>query len=377
MGLFLWKIYSPASGFEYKTYQLILCCMLKISFFKKLVTCTLAGLVIGASTLRMGFTFLREWLPVKVIVNVPSLLLAAAIIYAVIWQIRKTNNPATLAFWQGLLRYGVAFDLATFGWEKLFHFQFVVPLSKLDIPFSDFSSQDLFWAFFSHSYPLGCIIAGCQITGAMLLLHHRTRLVGVFILLPVLGNILLMDIFYEVGTTVIVHASIMMLGTLYFLFIEFNRLKEFFFAAKDQLPALHLSKYLKIAIRLSIIYIPLLLIAMRGKPNRDPELMGKYEVKQIIVNQQVLSRVSCADSILTLVYFDIKNGCVFEFNTLKSRWYGIYKKENNYLEIKWHDPADKPIFTGIMSPGNTARNLILTGALGIDSMKITLQKTND
>jgi hypothetical protein len=351
--------------------------MQKISFSKKLITCTLAGLVIGASSLRVGFTFLRTWLPVGIISAISFLLLAAAVIYAVIWQVRKTNKPATLAFWQGLIRYGVAFDLATFGFEKLFHLQLVMPLSKLDMPYSSFSSQDLFWAFFSHSYPLGCIIAGCQIMGALLLLFHRTRLAGVFILLPVLANILLMDIFYHIGNSVVVHASIMMTGTLYFLFIEFNRLKEFFFVAKDQLPTLYLPKYLKIVIRLSVIYIPLLLIATHGGPDKDPQLKGKYEVKEIKLNQQVLSRTGCADSILTLVYFDIKNGCVFEFNTVQRRWCGNYNKKNNKLEIKWYAPKDKPAFTGEMSPVNAAGNLILTGTLGNDSMTMTLQKINN
>ncbi|NML36782.1 hypothetical protein HHL17_06190 [Chitinophaga sp. G-6-1-13] len=350
--------------------------MQKIPLFQKIITCTLAGLVIGAAVLRICFTFIRAWLPIRMITIVPALLLAAAVIYAVIWSVRKTNNPATLAFWQGALRYGVAFDLATFGWEKLFHFQFVVPLSKLDLPFNSFSSQDLFWAFFSHSYPLGCMIAGCQIMGAMLLLFSRTRLAGVFVLLPVLANILLMDIFYQIGTTVVIHASIMMAGVLYFLFIEFDRLKAFFFAAKDQLPSLPISQYFKTAVRLSIIYIPLLLIAMREKPDRDPQLMGKYEVKQMTVNQQVLNPSSCEDSILTRVYFDIKNGCVFEFNTTQRRWYGIYKKKGDQLEIKWASTG-KPVFTGVMSPVNPSGNIALTGVLGNDSMKMILQKTNN
>jgi hypothetical protein len=348
--------------------------MQKISFLKKLITCGLAGLVIYASTLRMSFTFARTWIPLRFIAIPPFLLLVAAIIYAVIWQIRKTDNPATLAFWQGVLRYGVAFDLACFGWEKLFHLQLAgMPQSKLDIPVSNLSSQDLFWIFFSHSYLFSCIIAACQIMGAMLLLVRKTRLLGVFILLPVLTNILLMDIFYEVGTSVVVHASIMMAGTLYFLFIEFNRLKEFFFKAKDQLPALNLSKYAKMTIRLSIIYIPMLLIAMHGNLDKDPLLRGKYEVKQLMVNQQVLSH-NCTDSLLTLVYFDIRNECVFEFNSQQRRWYGFYKKDDNSLQIKWRAPAGKPTFTGVLLPVNTTGHIILTGALGNDSMKITLQK---
>ena len=239
--------------------------MQRISFLKKIITCVLAGLVVGAFTFRQNITWLRTWVPVRVMSLISFFCLAAAVIYAFIWQARKTNRPATLAFWQGLIRYGVAFDLASFGWEKICHLQLVMPQSKLDLPYSSFSPSDLFWYFFSHSYLFGCIIAGFQITGAMLLLFRRTRLLGVFVLLPVLANILLMDIFYQIGDSVVVHASIMMLGVLYFLFIEFNRLKEFFFAAKDQLPALNLSKYFKIAIRLSIIYLPLLFRDVRER----------------------------------------------------------------------------------------------------------------
>jgi hypothetical protein len=110
----------------------------------------------------------------------------------------------------------------------------------------------------------------------------------VFILLPVLANILLMDIFYQIGDSVVVHTSIMMLGTLYFLFIEFDRLKEFFFVAKDRLPSLNVSSYRKMAIRLSIIYVPLLLIAMHGRTDKHPQLTGKYAVRQLQAARQVI-----------------------------------------------------------------------------------------
>jgi hypothetical protein len=350
--------------------------MQKIPFIKKFITCVLAGLVVGAFTFRQGITYFRAWVPLRIINLIPFLCLVAAVICALIWQARKTNRPATLAFWQGLIRYAVAFDLAEFGWAKICHLQLVMPMSKLDLPYRSFSPSDLFWYFFSHSYLFGCIIAGLQIVGAMLLLFHRTRLVGVFVLLPVLANILLMDIFYQIGVSVVIHASIMMLGALYFLFIEFDRLKEFFFAAKDQLPALNLSKYLKIAIRLSIIYIPLLFIAMHGKTDKYPQLTGKYEVKQLKMGQQILNRTGCADSILTVVYFDIKNGCVFEFNTPQKRWNGTYKLENNHLEINWRTPVDKPVFKGNMSPLNASGTLMLTGQLGNDSMNLVIQKVN-
>jgi hypothetical protein len=348
--------------------------MHKISFPGKLITCILAGLVIGASALRISVTYFRAWGTIRSFSIIPFLTLIIAVAYAIIWQVRKTNNPSTLAFWQGLIRYGVAFDLAEFGWTKICHLQLVMPLSKLDLPYKSFSSTDLFWTFFSHSYLFGCIIAALQITGAMLLLFHRTRLVGVFILLPVLSNILLMDIFYQIGNSVVIHASIMMAGILYFLIIEFNRLKEFFFAATNRLPALHFSKLVKWVIRLSIIYIPLLLIASHGSINKYPELTGKYEVKQLSTNGQLLNKSGSADSTLTVVYFDIKNGCVFQFNTTAKRWNGVFIKDSNHLKIKWISPPGKPVFNGIMSKVNDSGKLSLTGTLGKDSIEIVLQK---
>lgn len=350
--------------------------MHRISFIKKLITCLLAGLVIGACAFRISITYFRAWGTIGSFSIIPFLTVVASVLYALIWQARKTNNPSTLAFWQGLIRYGVAFDLAEFGWAKICHRQLIIPLNRLDLPLKSLSPPDLFWTFFSHSYVFGCIIASLQITGAILLLFHRTRLVGVFILLPVLANILLMDIFYQIGPSVVVHTSIMMAGILYFLFIEFNRLKEFFFAETNRLPELQFSRYVKWIIRLSIIYIPLLLIATHSGPDKYPALTGKYEVKQISINQQMLHRVNC-DSILTVVYFDIKNGCVFQFNTPANRWKGIFTKDNNHLRINWFSPADKPVFNGTMSTGNGSGKLMLTGMLGKDSLDMILQKANN
>lgn len=193
-------------------------------------------MVIGAAVFRQGVTYFRTWVPSRELALVPFIAVTVAVICVIVWQVRKTNKPGALAFWQGLIRYGVAFDLAEFGWAKICRLQLVMPISKLDLPYCSFSPSDLFWTFFSHSYLLDCIIGGLQIAGALLLLFRRTRLVGVFIPLPVLANILLMDIFYQIGNSVVVHASIMMAGVLYLLFIEFHRLKEFFFGAKDQLP---------------------------------------------------------------------------------------------------------------------------------------------
>ena len=140
------------------------------------------------------------------------------------------------------------------------------------------------------------------------------------------------------------------------------------------MPAVKLSRYFKMAIRLSIIYIPLLLIAMHGPIDKHPQLTGKYEVRQLQIAKQTLYRTSCADSILTAVYFDVNNSCVFEFNTPLRRWNGTYTLVADHLQISWRSPADKPVFSGIMSPVSDSGRLALTGVLGADSLHIIMHK---
>ena len=57
---------------------------------------------------------------------------------------------------------------------------------------------ELTWTYFGFSHGMSAIIAFAQIGGSVLLLFRKTALLGVCLLLPVLLNIILIDIFYEI-----------------------------------------------------------------------------------------------------------------------------------------------------------------------------------
>lgn len=63
--------------------------MYRISFVKKLITCILAGLVIGASAFRISITYFRTWETIGSFSIIPFLTVLTAIVYAVIWQAQK------------------------------------------------------------------------------------------------------------------------------------------------------------------------------------------------------------------------------------------------------------------------------------------------
>ena len=119
------------------------------------------------------------------------------------------------------------------------------------------------------------------------------------------------------------------------------------------------------------------MIATHDRVDKYPDLTGNYEVIQLRINQKLLHSNTYADSMLTVVYFDIKNGCVFQFNTLAKRWNGTFTKDRNHLKIKWFSPPGKPVFDGTMDKINDSGKLMLIGLFGKDLITVILQKVNN
>jgi hypothetical protein len=347
----------------------------------KLLVCFLAGLAAGATLLRVGRWFIGPWVPVVGLLTGAVLVLVGAVGYGLYWCQQPAGRPAdvqVLAFWQGLLRYAVAFDLSLFGWQKLFHLQFFVPLGMLDLPFSSFSGENLTWAYFGHSYPYRFAIGAVQIGGALLLLFHRTRLLGVLVLLPVLVNILLIDYFYQLAVGVFLQALIHLAGLLYLLGLEYERLVTFFLRTPNNLPRLAVPRPLvRTLMRFSVVYGPLLLLCGYEFPDTYPQLTGKYTVRNVQLDGRPQAASSCQDSVLTLVYLDIGHDCVFEFNDTKRRLFGNYTYEasNRQLHVVWRFPTLRPdSLMATLTPTSTPGSLLATGRLGKQSVGFTLVK---
>jgi hypothetical protein len=345
----------------------------------KLLLCSLTGLVTGAVLLRVGRWVIGPWTPYAGLLTGAVLVLLGALSYGVYWGRQpagRLNDGLILAFWQGLLRYAVAFDLSLIGWQKIFKLQFFVPLGMLDLPFSSLSGEDLTWAYFGHSYPYRCVIGALQIAGALLLLFHRTRLLGVLTLLPVMVNILLVDYFYQLPVGVFWQALIHLTALLYLLGLDYERLVTLLLRTPPYLPRLTIGRPLvRTLVRLSVVYGPLLLLSGHEFPDTYPQLTGKYAVRNVQFNGQRLTARSCQDSVLTTVYLDIGHDCVFEFNDTQRRLYGNYTYECRQLRVAWRRPTPRPdTLTATLTPTSTPGSLLAIGHLGEQAVRFTLVK---
>src|SRR5579863_7195729 len=252
---------------------------------RKLAICLLIGVVAAFVAQRIIYRIFWEfgdrWIPPPVYAIAGLVLVVAA---TFIFRRR------VIAAWQGILAGWIALDLAMFGWQKLFHLQGQVPLGRLDEPFSSFSGEDLTWAFFGRSFPFFCLIGILQIAGALLLMFRRTRLFGAIFLLPVILNIVLLNIFYGFDAGDTVHVFILLVGLSCLILVHYKQLAAVFFRGGGQsgggvLPAI-------------VIVAPLMLVLSFGSPDRNPQLTGKYRVKDLTVNGVKMGLTSCQDSVL-------------------------------------------------------------------------------
>lgn len=109
-------------------------------------------------------------------------------------------------------RYLVALLLFMYGFAKLNGSQFTVLDSELDRPMGEVSGFWLTWYYFGFSRAYGTLIALGQVGGAALLLWRRTTLLGALVLLPVVANIILVNVFYGIDLGAMIVSFLLLAG---------------------------------------------------------------------------------------------------------------------------------------------------------------------
>ena len=358
--------------------------MEKKSFAQNAFACILASIIIGGALGRLANRFFTYGVPPLVLVGTTLLMLLPSIVFSIVWYRKGKNgtidSSKTLAWVRGLLAYGLALQLCLVGWEKIFHLQFIIPIGKLDNPFSSFSRTDLLWAFFGQSYAFILVIGFIQILSGVSLLFRRTRLLGTFIAIPVLLNIILLDIFYEIEPGPTALAFTLLIGVMYFMLIEYERLKTFFFKAKNALPIIQLkSLAFKNILRILIVIVPMIVILTNKRLApyvyvKTQLPTGRYEVKHLSIDDKIIDVKNCRDSVLTMVY--IEHDIVFQSRDVDKRLFGQYNYDDQTKQIKavWHYPHSmKDTLTATVT--KKENELIFDGKMGARKIHMELLKT--
>ncbi|HJT32678.1 MAG TPA: hypothetical protein VJ783_11610 [Pirellulales bacterium] len=97
-----------------------------------------------------------------------------------------------------LARLFLALNFLAYGASKLLNLQFAWGYEQFDRPVRQLGGMGLVWTFFAYSRPYQICIGVVEIVPALLLLSQRTTALGAVIYLPVIVNVVLVDLCYTV-----------------------------------------------------------------------------------------------------------------------------------------------------------------------------------
>jgi uncharacterized membrane protein YphA (DoxX/SURF4 family) len=125
-----------------------------------------------------------------------------AVIGCFIWSIldRKRSSYNTANYWLCvLLRYFLAVVMLSYGFAKVFHLQMPYPyLSRLVQPYGDSSPMGLAWTYVGQSKGFSAFVGWSEVICGLLLFFRKTTLVGALLSLVVMGNVLIVNLCYDI-----------------------------------------------------------------------------------------------------------------------------------------------------------------------------------
>ncbi|HWE28124.1 MAG TPA: hypothetical protein VHB97_08990 [Polyangia bacterium] len=157
-----------------------------------------------------------------------SLVFAAVV--TLVWSIVDRRRPRYALGWTLFViytRYVLAMTMVGYGFLKVLGLQFSPPqFPRLAEAYGDSSPMGLLWTFMGYSVPYTMLAGFAELLGGTLLLFRRTTLLGALVLLGVMGNVVLLNLCYDVPVKL--YATHLWLMALLLTLPESRRLVDFF-----------------------------------------------------------------------------------------------------------------------------------------------------
>lgn len=153
-----------------------------------------------------------------------------AVIAAAIWSVldRKRTQYQTLYQWLRIfIRMSIAVAMIIYGADKLYRMQFAAPaLWRYVDTYGQTSPMGLLWVFMGMSRGYSFMGGVGEMTGALLLLVPMFTTLGALITLGMMGNVLMLNVFYDVPRKI--YSTHLIIFCLFLLLPDMRRLLDFF-----------------------------------------------------------------------------------------------------------------------------------------------------
>jgi len=256
--------------------------------------------------------------PVLLMTLAAIVLLSAGLAW--LWQWRQRGRRGDRLYRSGERLHSIfqtlcvlylAFSISDYGAAKILGTQFQPPHYVLEEPIGELNGFWLTWTYYGYSPAMALIIGWTQVIGCALILFRASRLIGVFILLPVIVNIDLIDNFYHISPVANFNALHYTFFLVVLLLIDWPLLKAAFLAygANFRYPGL------LNAAKLLVIVLAFVQIAQfkSSFPPRS-KLTAVWQVDSLLQKGQMVIPVDHQGKVWSKLYIEWRYGCVFKYD---------------------------------------------------------------
>ena len=129
-----------------------------------------------------------------------ALIVTLAVIGAALWSaVDRKPRPRLTAALHTYLRYFVAAQMLVYGFAKVYAVQFRAPwIGRYDQTIGEMSPMGLLWTFMGHSRAYTIFAGAAEVLGGVLLVWRRTYVIGAFVVIAVMTNVVLLNFCYDV-----------------------------------------------------------------------------------------------------------------------------------------------------------------------------------
>ncbi|HLX65707.1 MAG TPA: hypothetical protein VKR41_01885 [Puia sp.] len=256
--------------------------------------------------------YLQSQKPLVVSLTMTAILLLSAGL-AWFWQSRGRGERLHDLF-QTLCVLYLALSISGYGAAKILGTQFQPPHYVLDTPIGELGGFWLTWTFYGYSHAMALILGWTQIIGATLILFRASRLIGVFVLLPVMANIDLINGFYHISPLANFNALHYTFFLVVLLLVDWPVLKAVFLAYRDgariRFPRLLLSAAKLLVIVLAFVQV----IQLKSLWPHGVKLLGVYKVDSLLQQRQMVIPSDHRGAVWSKLYIEWRYGCVFKYD---------------------------------------------------------------
>ena len=135
------------------------------------------------------------------------------------------------------LRYLSAFLLLVYASAKLVGRQFHVPPEMALRPVGSLSGYWLAWFYYAYSHTYEVILGLVELAGGTLLLFRKTALLGAALMLPVMTNIVMINVFFHIAWGALFTSTFIFISMLVILWHHRQTLVGVFWADQENEPA--------------------------------------------------------------------------------------------------------------------------------------------